>query len=240
MLLLTCLKSTALIALIVFLGFGSYFFWTTAQAEKTLANQASATFTATNAAITNVNTATVQLTSAVTNLSTSITQTELDVRGVTTSFQGVALGLQKTVALVNAPCIPGPCGTIFDVSKTLNTTRLTLGQVEIAANNFDKNEDHFYQQEDQLYSDSDDAVKSLNALLSSPDLNQALQNTDTITDNLGKTTTDFQNKFHTFLYPPPCVGFKCHIRTIYETVKIGSQFVEPAYYGWGLFSGMKP
>lgn len=240
MLLLIWLKSTALVALIVFLGFGSYLCFETAQAEKQIAAQTQATFTATNAAITNINSATVQLSSAITNLSANITQTELDVRGVTTSFQGVAIGLQKTVALVNAPCVPGPCGTIFDLSKTLNTTRLTLGQVEIAANNFDKNEGRFYSQEDQLYADGDASIKQFDALLASPDLTTALHGGAVTATNFGLMTTDAQTKFHDFLYPPPCKGWKCHIKTVYETVRVGSQFAEPAYWGWQLFSGAKP
>ena len=228
------------VALSVFLAFSCYFLWRTVQIEENLSAQATATFAAADASITHLNAATDQLAAAVTNVSVSISQTESDVHGLTTQFGGVAVGLQKTVALVNAPCVPGPCGLVSDTAKTLNTTRLTLGQLEIAANNFDKNEDRFYLQEDQLYADSDKSVKDLDALLSSPDLNAAIRNTSTITYNLGQTTTDFQTKFHSFLYPPPCVGWKCHIKGIYEGVRIGSQFAEPAYWSWALFTQIKP
>jgi hypothetical protein len=237
---LTWLKSAALLALIVFLSFGSYLLWQTARIEGRLANQASATLTASNAAIAHVNTATDQVGTAFTSAATSVTQTEADVRNLTTQFGGVATGLQKTVALVNAPCVPGPCGTVADIGKTLNTSRLAIGEVEIAADDFNKNEATFYSQEDQLYQDGDTAFKNLDSLLASPDLNTAIHNTGTITNNLGQTTTDFQNRFHAFLYPPPCQGFKCHIKGIYETVKVGSTFAEPAYWGWALFSGIKP
>ena len=237
---LTWLKSAALVALIVFLGFGSYLLWETAQSEKLLVAQATATFSATNAAIVHLNTATDQVGSSFTVAASSLSQTEADVRGLTNQFGGVAVGLQKTVSLINAPCVPGPCGLVSDTAKTLNTTRLTLGQLEIAANNFDKNEDHFYQQEDQLYADSDKSVRDLDALLSSPDLNAAIRNTSTVTYNLGQTTGDFQTKFHDFLYPPPCKGWKCHIKTGYEAIKIGSQFAEPTYWGWQLFKGITP
>jgi len=212
----------------------------TAQSERRLVEQASTTFSAVNAAVAHLNSATDQLSESVANVSTSITQTEADVRGVTTQFQEVAIGLQKTVSLVNAPCVPGPCGTVENANKTLATVRGTFGQVEVAANNFDKNEDHFYTQEDQLYADSDASMKSLDALLSSPDLNATIRNSSTITYNLGQTTGDFQNKFHTFLYPPPCIGWKCHIKTGYEIISNGSKFVEPVYWGWALVNQIKP
>jgi hypothetical protein len=167
-----------------------------------------------------------------------VSEAEADIHGVTTQLASVASGLQQTVALVNAPCVPGPCGTVADVGKTLNTFRLTAGQVEIAANSFDKNESAFYHQEDQLYSDSEDVVHNLNTLLISPDLNGTIHNSAVITANLGQTTGDFQNKFHQFLYPPPCKGFKCDIKNFYETLKVGSELLEPAYYGWALTTGI--
>jgi hypothetical protein len=212
----------------------------TAQSEKLLVARASKTFDAADAAITHVNSATDQVGTAFTSAAQSLNQTESDVHGLTTEFGGVASGLQRTVALVNAPCVPGPCGTVGDVGKTLNTTRLTLGQLEIAANNFDKNEDHFYKQEDQLYTDSDNAVKQFDALLDSPDLTTALHGGAVTATNFGLVSTDFETKFHTFLYPPACTGFKCHIKTIYDVAKIGSQFAEPTYWGWALFNQIKP
>jgi hypothetical protein len=237
---LTWLKSAVLVALLVFLSLGSYLFYVTALAERTLANQVSVTFSAANAAIAHVNTATDQVGSSFTTAAQSLTQTEADVRGLTTQFGGVAVGLQKTVALVNAPCVPGPCGTVADISKTLNTGRLAIGEVEIAADDFNKNEARFYAQEDQLYTDADASIKQFDALLDSPDLATALHGGATTATNLGLMTGDAQTKFHAFLYPPPCVGWKCHIKTVYETVKVGSTFAEPAYWGWALFNQIKP
>lgn len=228
------------IALSVFLAFSCYFLWTTTQNENQVVARANTVFTAANAAITNVNTATLQIGSAFTSAASSLSQTESDVRTSTNQLNKVTLGIQQTVALVNAPCVPGPCGTVADVAKTLNTIRLTSGQLEIAANTFDKNESNFYLQEDQLYSDSEGAVKNLDTILTDPDLTETIHNSSVITANLGKTTGDFQVKFHDFLYPPPCKGFKCDLKKVYETVKVGSQFSEPAYWGWALFNQIKP
>ena len=233
------LKSAALLSLVIFLGSGSYLFLVTAQSEKQIAKQATATFTAANAAIARVNTATAQIGSAFTSAAKSVAKTETDVQKTTAQLSGVAVGLQKTIAQVNAPCVPGPCGTLADVGKTLNTGRSAIGQVEIAANSFDKNQSHFYAQEDQLYRDSDGAVKNLNNLITSPDITGTLRYVSTTTYNLSQTTTDFQNKFHTFLYPPPCEGWKCKIKTGFEILKTGSELLEPAYYGWALASGVR-
>jgi hypothetical protein len=221
------------IALAVFLGFGCYFLWATNQNENQIVARANATFSAADAAITNINSATLQVGSAFQSAAASASQTEKDVRAVT-------IPLQQTVALINAPCVPGPCGTVADVGKTLNTIRLTSGQIEIAANHEDNNLANLDNQENQVFVDTDTALKNFNTLLVSPALNDTLINADTITTNLGKTTGDFQAKFHDFLYPPPCKGFKCDLKKIYETVKIGSQFSEPAYWSWALFSQIKP
>jgi hypothetical protein len=234
------LKVAALASLVVFLWTGSYLLFVTAQSEKHVVARADATFSAADAAIQNVNSATAQVGASFTSAAISVSQTEKDVNKVTAQLSGVVSGLQQTVALINAPCVPGPCGTIFDLSKTLNTTRLTLGQVEIAANTFDKNESNFYLQEDQLYSDSEGAVKNLNTILTDPDLTGTIHNSNVITANLGQTTGDFQAKFHDFLYPPPCKGFRCDLKKGYEAVKTASYFSEPAYWGWALFSQFKP
>jgi len=237
---LTWLKSVALLALTVFLGFGSYLLFVTAQSEKQLTAQASAVLTHADGVVTQVNSTVLQVGNAFTSAASSVSEAQADIHGVTTQLAKVTSGLQQTVALVNAPCDPGPCGTVADVGKTLNTARLTMGQVEIATNAFNQNESSFYHQEDQLYSDSEDVVHNLNTLLISPDLNGAIHNANTITYNLGETTGDFQNKFHAFLYPPPCKGFRCDLKKGYEAVKTASYFSEPAYWGWALFSQLKP
>jgi hypothetical protein len=228
------------IALAVFLGFGCYFLWTTSQTDRQIARQAAVILNHADKSLSGIDKSVTQVGTAFTTAATSITQAQKSVDSVSTQLSGVAVGLQKTVALVNAPCVPGPCGTVADVGKTLNTTRLAIGQASIAVNSFDKNQDKFYQQEDQLYADSDGAAKSLNSILTSPDVYGTLHNVDTITTNLGQSTTDFQNKFHDFLYPPPCTGFKCWVKKTYTVVKVASDFTEPAYWGWALATQIKP
>lgn len=63
-----------------------------------------------------------------------------------------------TLDKVNAGCAPGPCGTLANVDKTLNTFRLTAGQAEIAFNHEDKNLTSLDAQELTLFNDLDSAI----------------------------------------------------------------------------------
>ncbi len=227
------------ISLCICLGFVCYFIVVTTQTERAAAVQVEAVLTHANNTLTALGATAKSLTTTSNQLSTSIADASRAIVASTTQLNGVASGLQKTEALINAPCVPGPCGTVGDVAKTLNTSRLAIGQVEIAANSFDKNQTRFYQQEDQLYADADQSFNHFNSLLTSPDLTGSIHNFNTISYNLGSTTTDFQTKFHDFLYPPPCKGWKCKIKTGFEILKTGSELLEPAYYGWALTSGVR-
>ena len=227
------------IGLCVCLSFVCYFLVATTQTEEAAAVQVEAVLTHADNTLTALNATAKSLTTTSNQLSTSISDASQAIVASANQLNGVASGLQKTEALINAPCVPGPCGTVADIGKTLNTSRLAIGQVEIAANSFDKNQTNFYKQEDQLYRDSDGAVKNLNNLITSPDITGTLRYVSTTTYNLSQTTTDFQNKFHTFLYPPPCEGWKCKIKTGFEILKTGSELLEPAYYGWALTSGVR-
>jgi hypothetical protein len=238
--LLDWLKSGVLVSVIVFLGFGSFLIYRTIQTEETLVPQISATISAANTSITHINSTIDQANKTLSGVSQTTSEVGKQIGEFTKQASGVAVGLQKTVALVNAPCVPGPCGTVADVAKTLNTSRLAIGQVEIAVNSFDKNQDRFYQQEDKLYADADQSFNHFDSLLTSSDLAGSIHNFNTISSNLGQTTTDFQTKFHSFLYPPPCKGFRCYIKTGYEAIKIGAQLAEPSYYFWAMTAGARP
>lgn len=65
---------------------------------------------------------------------------------------GVTREVDQTLETVNRPCATGkPCGTLADFAKTLNTVRLTFGQVEIAANHEDRNLSTLDAQEQALF-----------------------------------------------------------------------------------------
>lgn len=238
--LLDWLKSGALLSVIIFLGFGSFFIYRTTQAEEKLVTQITETISETNSSIAHISSAADQASKTLSSVDKTTSKVGAEVSDFVKQASGVAGGLKKTIDLVNAPCVPGPCGTVADVAKTLNTGRLAMGQVEVAVNSFDKNQTRFYKQEDQLYTDTDQAFKHFDSLLTSPDLTGSIHNFDTITSNLGNTTTDFQNRFHALLYPPPCENWKCHIKSVYEGVRTGAQLVQPAYYFWAITAGARP
>jgi hypothetical protein len=85
--------------------------------------------------------------------------------------------LGRSIDLVNAPCAPGPCGTLADVGKTLNTARGTFGQIEIAANHENRNLGTLDFQEATLFGDfhgtavrANTSLDRFNALLANPNL----------------------------------------------------------------------
>jgi len=207
------LKVAALASLVVFLWTGSYLLFVTAQSEKHVVARADATFSAADAAIQNVNSATAQVGASFTSAAISVSQTEKDVAQVTRPLVGVVSGLQQTVALVNAPCAPGPCGTVADIGKTLNTFRRTAGQLEIAANHEDNNLANLDRQEDQVFNDTDNVLKNFNTLLTSPDLNGTIRNLRPLSDNLVAITGTGEHMLQTgdavetkatndYLHPP--------------------------------------
>lgn len=236
-------KTAVYISLVVFLGFCSYAVMELIRAE----HQITAVLTHADKSLSGVDTAVLQTSTLVPQLRTTLS-------GVQSSISSVASGLNQTTALINHPCVPGPCGTVADIGKTLNTTRLTLGQLEIAANHEDKNLANLDAQENQLFKDTDATVlgfsdvevglaktdTDLDAFITSPDLSKTISNVQTTTNNIGLMSTDAQTKFHTFLYPPPCHGIRCRIGEGYTFVKDASSLAEPAYWLQQLFTGAKP
>lgn len=225
---LNWVKTGMYVSLIVLFGFCSYFMWTATQAVK-------------------------QASVVVTQAGQSISRTEVVVNGavnglkpVEANLVAVTNSLNKTVLAVNSPCGGGhPCGLLADTAKTLNTVRGTFGQIEIAANHENRNLSNLDIQEAQLFSQTsgvlsglsetevsaNKAVTDFDVLLSSPDLSGILKNANTVTYNLGQTSTDFQNKFHAVLFPPPCIGKFCFIKKAWPYIKTASELAEPAYWG---------
>jgi hypothetical protein len=115
----------------------------------------------------------------------------------------------KTLNLVNDPCSAiHPCGLLADAARTLNTARMTMGQIEIAANHEDKNLGTLDQQEATIYAGANDDVQALHALLASPDLLQTVHNLDTtsaaVADSAKQadgTLTDVHDEVHKLTHP---------------------------------------
>ena len=132
---------------------------------------------------------------------------------------------QSSIALqlVNHPCVPGPCGLLADVAKTLNTVRGTFGQVEIAANHEDRNLDTLDSQELQLFQHTDAALSSTDALianfnttLTGPDATGLLHNANALVYNAAAITADGKIEADRLTFPPKTPWYK-------KTYKIGLQ-----------------
>ena len=242
-------KTLALVSLSVFLFSGAYFWWVSAQSEKQLTAQASAVLGHANETLTRLDMSTLLLNASVSELGIDMQNAANDIHETRLAIQGVTTRLDTTIDLINAKCPKGDgsiqevdadkgCGLLANVNTTLRTTRGAIGTLEKAGNNFDKNEATFYTQEADLYAQGLKAVKAFNDLVTSKDLTDALHHSANVTDHMDGITGDFQTKFHTFLYPPKCVGKACWLKKAVPYIITGSKLLEPAYYGWSMLQGL--
>jgi hypothetical protein len=91
--------------------------------------------------------------------------------------------LGRSIDLVNAPCIPAPCGTLADANRTMATLRGTFGQVEEAAKHENRNLGTLDIQEATLFSDfhgtetrANTTLDTFNGLLARPSVTLMLDN----------------------------------------------------------------
>jgi len=95
-----------------------------------------------------------------------------------------------------------PCGLIANADKTLSTARGTMGQVEVAANSFDKHQSTFYQQEADLNQKTQSTVADLDRFITSPDLLGTLHNVNETTAHVDATAGDIQFEADKLAHPP--------------------------------------
>lgn len=146
--------------------------------------------------------------------------TTLDVQESTlfADAHGTLTGLRSTTAAFTdtANAATGTLhGATLDL-QTLNTSIAGLGPVETSASA---------------------SLTDLEAFIKGPDVTGSAANLRLITGNFGTMSTDAQIKFHDLLYPPPCDGWKCKLGRDINDVRIGAQFIEPAFYLRQLLSG---
>ncbi len=84
------------------------------------------------------------------------------------------------------------------------------------------------------------SMQDFDALLRSPEIPATLQAAQQVTRNLDATTTDFQQKFHVFLFPAPCRTFGCKVRRSWPYIRGAVQMVEPLYWGQQLVQDRMP
>jgi len=124
---------------------------------------------------------------------------------VSTALLGVTDNLNKTLENINRECGAGkPCGTLADVAKTLNTMRMTVGAVEIAANHEDRNLATLDRQEADLFAGTHTALAGVNGeLTAAQEATKALTgtaNAATVTlAGAGTTITSLQPRLEAVL-----------------------------------------
>jgi len=244
------------IAFAVFIGFVSYFVWTTVQESHQVTDKTVAVLDHADKSLTNLDN----------NISTIGNSVGQVASGLITNENQLTVALNK----VNQLCIPVKgqiatladsknCGTLADFSRTLQTLRGTIGTVETAGFNFDQHEGELFTQESTLFTHTDNLIASfapvpghidktitdIDGFTSSPDVLGTVKHFNTITGNFGDMSTTANIKFQAFMYPPPCpkgfkAGFKCHLGETLKELQTASQFSEPAYWTWALISGIHP
>ena len=124
---------------------------------------------------------------------------------------GIDLMTHRLTDLCSAP---QGCGLIPDASRTLNTTRGTLGQVEIAARSFDQHQSVFYQQETDLAAGSQKTFDDFDKFITNPDLTDTFHNVNLgslafadTARNVDGMTTDGKTWLHQKLFPTKKRGF---------------------------------
>lgn len=124
--------------------------------------------------------------------STQSTETLTEIKQETLQVKDILTELDTTLQEVNRPCGKNSsCGTIANLNKTLNTTRLTMGQIEIAANHEDKNLSKLDNQEEIIFNDTHHTLNSLtNTLTTLNDSSKEIK-------PLLMSTTNTMNEFHT-------------------------------------------
>lgn len=92
---------------------------------------------------------------ALTSIAAAVTSTAEQASESLAGIQGAEQQLTATLQTINRPCgAAAPCGTLADLAKTLNTARLTLGQLEVAANHEDQRIGVLDAQEAQIAADA--------------------------------------------------------------------------------------
>ncbi|MGC9198826.1 MAG: hypothetical protein ACP5E5_07790 [Acidobacteriaceae bacterium] len=84
------------------------------------------------------------------------------------------------------------------------------------------------------------SMEDFDALLRSPEVPATLEDAQRVTHNLAATTTDFQQKFHVFLFPAPCRSLGCKLRRTWPYIRGAAQMVEPLYWGQQLVEDRMP
>lgn len=137
-----------------------------------------------------------------------IAATLLNVNTATGNLRLVTAGLNRSVAELNAPCVPGPCGTLADVNRTLGSIRLASGQVTAFSLKEQTQLDRVNRQETAVAGLTQAdlaklgmAIDGINALATNSDLTGSLKQTNVALGAVAGMATDTEQYWHATLHP---------------------------------------
>ncbi len=197
-----------LLAAAVFWGFGCWGIYAVVSGEQKLASEAAATAQEATATA-------IKIGVAADDADTLIRATAPQVK-VSLLRADVALGyldsttarLDKAAAELNAPCVPGPCGTLADVNRTLGSVRLASGQVTAFSLREQGQVDQINLQETAIATETQadlgklgTAIDGVAALADNKDLKGSLAHLNTTTDAVSEMATDTALAWHNTLHP---------------------------------------
>jgi hypothetical protein len=238
---LTFCKTLTLVSLAVFLGIASYFLVETTKNEKQLTAQASVVLGHADLVVLQTALTEAQIGQAFASAASDISQ-------IRAGIIPALAQINTSLAYINQKCIPVQgqvltledsknCGTLADLSRTLQTLRGAIGTAEKAGKDFDDNEATFYKQEAALFAQGSQAFKDFDALVSSKDLATAFTQLAGASTNVNDLTGTVAKKTKEILDPGPCTGKWCGLKKAYQVIRVLEGVPEPLYYIWGLKNG---
>jgi len=224
-------KSVALLSLAVFLGSGSYLVWTATKAVESLGQQGSAVLTQASTTLTTINAGSAQTFDNLNRLCGTGKPCGLfeDLARTTNSIR-IASGQITALSQFEKPQLEAintqELQLFADTHKAIGGLSDTLISVNTVVTNF-------FPLQKQIDTEAfllQKSTRDFDSLLLSPDIKGTLSGLDVTSNNLAQTTTDFQTKFHSVLFPPPCKGKLCFVIKAWPYFKAAGELSEPAYY----------
>lgn len=233
-------KSVCLLAIAVFLGFGSYLLWTVSQTTKQVGQQASSLIAHADSSVTQIDSGFQTTFDNLNRLcGTDKPCGTLENFNRTLNTVNLAAGQIVAISQFEKPQLAAinsqELQLFSDTSKVLNGLSETVTTTNSAIVNIVPVENEIDTEVVALQK----STRDFDTLLLDPDIPGTLRGMSVTSNNFAATSTDFQNKFHDVLYPPPCKGKLCFAIKAWPYVKAASEMAEPAYWGDQLFESIK-
>jgi CHASE3 domain sensor protein len=143
------------LALLLLCGFGSYFFWTTAQSEKQI---------------------TAKTVTVLDHADKTLTSVDHTLQTTTKDIDRVSRSLNSVLTKLLDPCRPvnghiyavdedKPCGTLADVARTLHTIRGFAGTLEVAGRHLNKSLATYDKQEADIADNTNAVLSNLSSTI---------------------------------------------------------------------------